>query len=477
MSFNSIEYLIFLPAVLLIYWLLPHRSQNLFLLGTSYLFLGYVHPWFLGLILGATLVNYLCAWGMGRRGEYRRALVFVAAVVSLGILGLFKYAEFFLSSIAAVLESMGLHSFTFTLHILLPVGISFYTFQALAYTIDVYRGDLRPRSNFLNVALFISFFPQLVAGPIERAGHLLPQVENPRQVTPEGINQGLVLLVWGFFKKLVIADNAGLIAYKVFALPDPGFPILWAGVWAFAIQILADFWSYTDIARGSARLLGFTLSRNFDHPYISRSPADFWRRWHMSLSYWLRDYVYIPLGGSKCSPSRSALNILVTFLLSGLWHGASWNFVLWGGYHGLLVLGERLVRSIARRIKPNWGVLGHGMVKILFTIGTFGLVCVGWLMFRETDFSRLVALATLNPMAASAEDWQVACYLASLVLFYSLPIWIHSAIYTYDKCRHGVQPEYSRGLLLARPVAASLMFLGILVLKSPEPATFIYFQF
>ena len=477
MSFNSIEYLIFLPAAVLIYWLLPHRGQNIFLLGASYLFLGYVHPWFLGLIFTVTLANYLCARGMAWRPDRRRALMILAAAVSLGVLGVFKYADFFLTNVAALLTALGLASFTATLGILLPVGISFYTFQALAYTIDVYRGDLEPRASLLHVALFIAFFPQLVAGPIERAGHLLPQVENRRQVTPEGINQGLVLLIWGFFKKLVIADNAGLIAYKVFALPDPGFPILWAGVWAFAIQILADFWSYTDIARGSARLLGFSLSRNFDHPYLACSPADFWRRWHMSLSYWLRDYVYIPLGGSRCSAARSAFNIMTTFLLSGLWHGASWNFVLWGGYHGLLVLGDRLAHNIAARIKLNLGAVGRGVLDLAAVLVTFGLVCVGWLMFRETDFTRLVALASLNPWAAPPEDWRVAAYLAGLVFFYSLPIWIHGAVHSLDRRRRGTQPDYGPIVLLARPVAASLLFLGILVLKSPEPATFIYFQF
>ena len=477
MSFNSTEYLIFLPVVLLIYWLLPYRGQNVLLLGASYFFLGYIHPWFLALIFTITLANYLCALGMARKPQWRGRLMLAAAIISLGILGTFKYADFFISNVAAVLTLLGLTSFTTTLDILLPVGISFYTFQALAYTIDVHRGKLEPRANLLHIALFISFFPQLVAGPIERAGHLLPQVENRRRVTPEGINQGLTLLVWGFFKKLVIADNAGLIAYKVFVLPDPGFPILWAGVWAFAIQILADFWSYTDIARGSARLLGFSLSRNFDHPYLSRSPADFWRRWHMSLSYWLRDYVYIPLGGSQCPAGRSALNIMATFLLSGLWHGASWNFVLWGGYHGLLILGERVVRRVAGGIHLPRGRVAGGMIGGIQVLVTFGLVCIGWLMFRETDFSRLLALALLDPWAASVEDWHVAAYLAGLVLFYSLPLWIHGAIYTWDKQRRGPQPQYGRSLMLLRPVAASLLFLGILVLKSPEPATFIYFQF
>ena len=216
------------------------------------------------------------------------------------------------------------------LRIVLPVGISFYTFQAMSYTIDVYRGELRARRSLLDVAVFISFFPHLVAGPIQRASFLLPQVEATRRFSIDKARSGFLLICWGFFKKLVIADNVGVIANKVFALADPSFPMLWAGVFAFAIQIYADFSGYTDIARGTSRWLGFELTENFDHPYMARTPSDFWRRWNISLSSWFRDYVYVPLGGSRAGEIAWARNVMVTFLLSGFWHGASWNYVLWG---------------------------------------------------------------------------------------------------------------------------------------------------
>ncbi len=225
-----------------------------------------------------------------------------------------------------------------SLAILLPVGISFYTFQELSYTIEVYRGTLRARHNFVDFAAFVCFYPQLVAGPIERASRLLPQVERPRSWSWPAARSALFLIIWGFFKKLVVADNVGVIANKVFSLDAPGFTVLWAGVFAFAIQIYADFSAYSDIARGMAKWLGFDLMVNFDHPYLARGPIDFWRRWHISLSSWFRDYVYIPLGGSRRGRARTLVNVFLTFLISGLWHGASWNYVLWGAYHGVLVV-------------------------------------------------------------------------------------------------------------------------------------------
>ena len=239
---------------------------------------------------------------------------------------------------AGALAAFGLTVHEPTLRILLPVGISFYTFQAMSYTIDVYRGELHARRSLLDLAVFVSFFPHLVAGPIQRASYLLPQVESTRRFSPEKARTGFALICWGFFKKLVVADNVGILANKVFALSDPTFYILWAGVFAFAIQIYADFSAYTDIARGTSRWLGFELTENFAHPYLARSPADFWRRWNISLSSWFRDYVYIPLGGSRLGTWLWTRNVLITFLLSGLWHGASWNYVLWGLYHGLLLL-------------------------------------------------------------------------------------------------------------------------------------------
>ncbi|HJY33557.1 MAG TPA: MBOAT family O-acyltransferase, partial [Vicinamibacterales bacterium] len=347
MIFHSLDFLVFFLLVVAAYWALGHRAQNVLLLAASYFFYGYVHPWFLILIGTSTVIDYASARGMERRPDRRRWFMAASIVSNFGMLGFFKYFNFFLDNVHAVLAAAGADVALPTLRVLLPVGISFYTFQAMSYTVDVFRGELRARRSLLDVAVFISFFPHLVAGPIQRASFLLPQVEGERRFSIEKASSGFTLMVWGFFKKLVIADNVGVIANKVFALSDPSFDVLWAGVFAFAIQIYADFSAYTDIARGSSRWLGFELTENFDHPYLARTPADFWRRWNISLSTWFRDYVYIPLGGSREGGWKWARNVMATFLLSGLWHGASWNYVLWGGYHGLLLVLTRTRRIVA----------------------------------------------------------------------------------------------------------------------------------
>jgi len=273
--FHSLDFVIFFILVTAVYWRLPHRGQNVLLLVASYFFYGYVHPWFLILIASSTVIDYLSARGMERWPARRRAFMAASIVTNFGMLGFFKYFNFFVDNLHAVLEAAGLQVSLPVLRVILPVGISFYTFQAMSYTVDVFRGELRARRSLLDVAVFISFFPHLVAGPIQRASYLLPQVEARRRFALPRATSGFYLMVWGFFKKLVIADNVGIIANKVFALSDPSFEILWAGVFAFAIQIYADFSAYTDIARGSSRWLGFELTENFDHPYLARNPADF----------------------------------------------------------------------------------------------------------------------------------------------------------------------------------------------------------
>jgi alginate O-acetyltransferase complex protein AlgI len=478
MSFNSIAFLLFFPVIVLFYWMLPRRGQNIFLLAASYFFLCYIHLWFGALIFMVTVVNYGCSIATVRWPQRKKAFLILSLIVCFGELAYFKYASFFLENIVSLFNNFGFPFSKPVLAIMLPVGISFYTFQAIAYTIDVYRGDTEPCYDVIDFSLFISFFPQLVAGPIERSRDLLPQICSNRHITPELFQQGLILLLWGFFKKLVIADNCGLIAFKVFSLTDPSFYLLWSGVFAFGIQILADFWSYTDMARGSALLLGFKLSRNFDHPYFAKSPADFWRRWHMTLSYWLRDYVYIPLGGSKVHSSlRRGANIIITFLLSGLWHGASWNFILWGGYHGLLVLLDRLSRKAVTALGAFLPTQLRFSLLVIQILGTFVLINIGWLLFRETDIQTLWSYLQLTPWASTEDDTQVARYLFSLTLLYALPIFLHGILYFIDKKRRGLKEQYGRNVLLLRPVLAAFLLLGILTLRSPEPATFIYFQF
>lgn len=468
MSFTSLEYLIFLPLVFLVVRVLPHRAQNLTLLGVSYVFYAWVHPWFLWLICGVTAVNYIAARLMQARPAAKKLSLIMSLSLSLGVLGVFKYFDFFVGSLIGVLSALGIEGGLTTLGIFLPVGISFYVFQGMGYTIDVYRGDLEARRSFVDVALFVAFFPQLVAGPIERAGHLLPQIEAPRRLRAMDMQEGLLLLVWGLFKKLVIADNTALIVDKVFALNDPSFSLVWVGIFAFAVQILADFSGYTDIARGTARLLGFQLMRNFDRPYSATSPAEFWRRWHMSLSFWLRDYLYIPLGGSRTTKWKSFRNVLTTFLLCGLWHGAAWNFVVWGAYHGILISLQRLLpkRHADRR---DW-------LKPLKILGMFGLTCFGWLIFRETDMHWLKVYLTLSPWGESSYDRGVALYFFNLALIFSMPIWGQILL---GACLKGAaeNSQWRQRLAGARVMALPVLVLAILLLRSSNPSSFIYFQF
>ncbi len=478
MIFHSLDFLVFFVVVSAVYWRLPHRGQNVLLFVASYVFYGYVHPWFLILIATSTTIDYCAARGMEAWPHRRKAFLWLSIVSNFGMLGFFKYFNFFVENVHGALAAFGVTGPQPALRLLLPVGISFYTFQAMSYTIDVYRGELRARRSLLDVAVFVSFFPHLVAGPIQRASFLLPQVEERRRFDVEQARTGFLKICWGFFKKLVIADNVGVIANKVFALSDPSFPLLWAGVFAFAIQIYADFSAYTDIARGTSRWLGFELTENFDHPYMARSPSDFWRRWNISLSTWFRDYVYVPLGGSREGSVKWARNVLATFLLSGLWHGASWNYVLWGLYHGLLLVATRARTLLRPASQPGGGRLAApaaAVVEILQVVGMFGVTCVGWLIFRETELQALWRDLTLSPFAASALDRQSALYLFALTLLYSLPLWIHSLWSELPSAKEGREPAWSR--LALQGVACGLALAAILVLRSSTSLDFIYFQF
>jgi len=473
--FHSLDFVVFVVLVVAIYWRLPQRAQNVLLLVSSYVFYGYVHPWFLILIASSTLIDYLSARGMERWPEHRRRFMAVSIVSNFGMLGFFKYFNFFADNVQAVLAAAGVQVSAPVLRVLLPVGISFYTFQAMSYTVDVFRGELRARRSLLDVAVFISFFPHLVAGPIQRASFLLPQVEAERRFSVHHATTGLSLMVWGFFKKLVIADNVGVIANKVFALRDPSFEILWAGVFAFAIQIYADFSAYTDIARGSSRWLGFELTENFDHPYMARSPADFWRRWNISLSTWFRDYVYIPLGGSRATGLLWARNILVTFLLSGLWHGASWNYVLWGAYHGVLLLLTR-AHQMVRKPRDGPRTSDLGLRQLPQIAGMFALTLVGWLLFRETELSAIVRDLTLVPWHSTPADRQIGVYLFLLAFGYSIPLWVQS-IWVETHRGRPAPAEESWGRAGLRALAYGAAFAAILVLRSRTSLDFIYFQF
>ena len=379
MSFNSIEFLIFLPIVFLLYYTSNKRSwQNLLIVIASYIFYGWWDTRFLLLIAFSTLCSYASGIAMLRTQQHRKAICIANVVLNLCILGVFKYFNFFAESAADILQLLGLHASWTTLNIILPVGISFYTFQALSYTIDIYRGDIRAEHDAMAFFAYICFFPQLVAGPIERATNLLPQFNVARSCNHAHAIDGLRQALWGFFKKIVIADNCAHSADMIFNnYTQHNSATLIYGALLFSIQIYADFSGYSDIAIGVAKLFGIRLIRNFNNPYFSLSLSDFWRRWHISLMSWLRDYVYIPLGGNRHGNAITARNVSAVFLLSGLWHGANWTFVAWGAYHALLRLPRTLLGT--KEKSPDSMSL---IERIMRGCIVFSLVVIGWIIFR-----------------------------------------------------------------------------------------------
>jgi alginate O-acetyltransferase complex protein AlgI len=475
MTFHSLAFVVFLVLVVSIYWRLPHRGQNALLLGASYVFYGWVHPWFVGIMLVSTSVDYWAGQRMEDDPANRKRYLAASLGVNLGMLGFFKYFNFFIDNVRIVLGSLGLHAAPPTLEILLPAGISFYTFQALSYTIDIYRGEMRARRNPIDFALFVAFFPHLVAGPIMRAQNLLRQVEAERTFSVDAARSGAILIAWGFFKKLVVADNVAVIAGRIFGHQDPSFELIWVGVFAFGVQIYADFSAYSDIARGVARWLGFELIVNFNHPYIAHSPTDFWRRWHISLSTWFRDYVYIPLGGSRVPSPQRETNLVATFLLSGLWHGASWNFVLWGLYHGTLLVVTRALGA-ALRLPEMW----PGPLALVQVGLTFVLMTGGWLFFRETNPAFLFRFLRLSPFDSTPQEREIALYLLMTALTWSVPLILDDLVALWRERMPFWRPAATwRPVprLAAEAVAVGTLFTLILVLRSRISFDFIYFQF
>ena len=410
MIFNSLHFALFLPVVLVLVTMLRTRvtARNWVLLIASYYFYGMWDWRFLGLLVLTTVID----WGVGlwlgsrppddghdpREHGRRRRVLAISIVTNLLVLGVFKYFDFFAQSLSDGLHALGLNASLPLLHVVLPVGISFYTFQSMSYTIDVYRGDLPPERSLMRFALYVAFFPQLVAGPIERATTLIRQVDTVRTVRREDVFWGFHMVCWGLFKKVVLADNAALVADKVFEASSPGGVTVLLGVYAFAVQIYCDFSGYSDIARGCAKMMGFDLMVNFNLPYLATNPSDFWKRWHISLSTWLRDYLYIPLGGSRGGAFRTNVNLMLTMFLGGLWHGAAWNFVFWGVFHGTLLCAHRAAQPhLARWVSPQT----PGAVRLWWLVRVFvffQVTCIGWLLFRahsaEQIGSMLSALAT-----------------------------------------------------------------------------------
>ncbi len=386
MQFNSLEFLVFFFIVVNLYFALPYRFRWVLLLAASYWFYMAWNPAYIILIIASTLIDYSAGLRMShlpdRQG--RRKYLILSLMANLGLLFAFKYYNFFRLTANAGFSLFGIGYESPYLDVLLPVGISFYTFQTLSYTIEVYRGNQVAERHLGRFALYVAFFPQLVAGPIERSVNLLPELAKKFDFDYERVRSGLILMLWGLFKKIVVADRLAAVVDKVYGTPDryPGM-FLTIGTVFFAFQIYCDFSGYSDIAIGAARVLGIKLMRNFNRPYIARNVAEFWHRWHISLSTWFRDYLFIPLGGSRVSTNRLLLNLFVVFTVSGLWHGANWTFIAWGALHGTYYVVGMLTRDVRERMAQGIGLTKFPRVHgLLQTAVTFVLVCVAWVFFR-----------------------------------------------------------------------------------------------
>jgi alginate O-acetyltransferase complex protein AlgI len=396
MLFNSFQFAYFFAALFPTYWLLRkhHRLQNLLLLSAGYYFYANWNPKFLTLLILSTVMDYGCGIAVDRIDDPRKRKMFVllSMALNLGMLGYFKYYNFFAESLHDALLRAGLNVPLTQLNVVLPIGISFYTFQSMSYVIDVYRKDIKPTRNIIQFATFVSFFPHLVAGPIMRPTTLLPQVANPRKFNLQQFYSGAYLIFWGLTKKVVVADNLANYVNDLFGRHETlngGLALL--AIYGFAFQIYCDFSGYTDVARGIAKCLGFELALNFNLPYFAASPQEFWERWHISLSTWLRDYLYIPLGGNRGGKASLYRNLMLTMIIGGLWHGAAWTFVLWGCYQGLILVAHRLMKPWLARIQPT-ELIDRACWRLLRMFVTFHLVCFGWLIFRANSLAQLSAM-------------------------------------------------------------------------------------
>lgn len=415
MLFNSVEFLVFFPVVTLVYYLIPYKCRYLWLLACSYYFYMCWNPVYVLLILFSTFITWLSGIALewiknanmdkGNCIKYKKVCVASSLFLNLAVLGYFKYANFFVNNINQVFRHINIIYEMPKVDVLLPVGISFYTFQALGYTLDVYRNDIYAEKNFFRYALFVSFFPQLVAGPIERSKTLLQQLNENHQFSFKQMRSGFMLMLWGFFLKIVLADRIAVIVDAVYAnyTTYTGWYLIVASV-LFAFQIYGDFAGYSTIAVGAAEIMGFRLTDNFNAPYFSKSVAEFWRKWHISLSSWFKDYLYIPLGGNRKGTVRKYINLMIVFLLSGLWHGSQWNFVVWGGLNGLFqVIGDFLypVRDrLVKILRFRRTTFSHKLYQMVFT---FSLIDLSWVFFRANSF--LDALYIMKSMLVANNIW------------------------------------------------------------------------
>jgi D-alanyl-lipoteichoic acid acyltransferase DltB (MBOAT superfamily) len=473
MVFNSLHFVWFFVVVYAAYRVLPHRAQNWLLLAASYYFYAAWDWRFLGLLVGSTLVDYTCARVLDRSQApaRRRAILCLSLGFNLTLLGFFKYFNFFADNLHAFFSALGWQLDFVTVRVLLPVGISFYTFVTMSYVIDVYRRDIPATRGFVDFAVFVAYFPHLVAGPILRASRLLPQIHEPRRITREQMRDGLWLIAWGFFQKIFVADNLASLVNIVFdpALHQTGINVL-LGAYAFAFQIYGDFAGYSSVARGTSKLMGIELIENFRFPYLVRTPQAFWRHWHISLSTWLRDYLYISLGGNRGSAARTSRNLLVTMVLGGLWHGAAWTFVLWGLYHGLLLIAYRAAERV--RALSAWTSGNGPLARVTSWVAMFHLTCFGWLIFRARSARQLGELTASLAARFSPASINVEALLVPLLL-YTTPLLIVHAIEAYydDLLAVPKLPPAVRYSVYAATFYLTMLFGNF------AGAEFIYFQF
>jgi D-alanyl-lipoteichoic acid acyltransferase DltB (MBOAT superfamily) len=486
MVFNSLEFVGFFLVVYALYRWLPHRAQNWMLVAASYYFYAAWDWRFLGLLIGSTVVDFFVGRYLGREpapgssspqrrrreGGRRRLALILSLVFNLGMIGVFKYFNFFADSLVRVFSWIGWRVDPVTVNVILPIGISFYTFMTISYVIDVYRRDIRPTSNFIDFALFVGYFPHLVAGPILRASLLLPQIARPRVITQAQIVEGLWLAGWGYFQKMFVADNLARLVAAVFgpgATPT-GLDVLIA-IYAFAFQIYGDFAGYSNIARGISKLMGIELNVNFLFPYFVVSPQEFWRNWHISLSTWLRDYLYIPLGGNRGSSLATKRNLLITMVLGGLWHGAAWTFVLWGVYQGLALVVARTIQEWSARAGVT---IGRGLTwpRVALGVLMFQVTCFGWLIFRAESVAQVARFSHVL-----ATDFHPGPSTVRSLLIPFLEIVAPLLVVHIYQARHGSESAPLSLRTVTRYALYGAVGYLILLFGDFEGAQFIYFQF
>jgi len=468
MRFLSLNFTTFLCILLPVYWLIRKKGyQNLILLTASYIFYGWVHPWYAILLGSSTVVDYFIGIAIDRFHNKKRVWLAISLLTNLGALGYFKYSNFFAANIISTLNAMGLEADPIILQIILPAGISFYTLKKLSYILDVYRETTKPVVNFVEYALLISFFPQLIAGPIDRPGKLLPQIQKPRKWSRTFFDSAWPLLVMGLFKKIVVADTIGVVVDKIYALQEPTKFLLVVGTLGFSLQIFADFSGYTDLSRGIAYLFGFETSENFKSPYISLSPTDFWNRWHITLTDWLRDYIFFPLRRyllkrfRNKSPSIALmLPPLITMLVSGFWHGAGWTYIAWGLFYGFVII---IYQQLGAGVK--WRSNRPVKTTLAWSI-MFSVIVFGWMLFKAPSLGWLANILIYAPFIGTQAHLTASLVSLSMIAFYSAPLVVK---FMLDK-------SLKNNSVLLGAYYALATVLTIIYVNSSSP-DFIYFQF